>query len=51
MVNPNEAGTEFTYTLRKQLKWSDGVPLTTADIKFSYDVLSNPTVETPANTL
>ena len=51
MVNQNEAGTEFTYTLRKQLKWSDGVPLTTADIKFSYDVLSNPTVETSTRDL
>ncbi len=41
MVNQNEAGTEFTYTLRKDLKWSDGKPLTAADIEFSYKVISD----------
>lgn len=51
MVNQNEAGTEFTYTLRKHLKWSDGTPLTTADIQFSYDVLSDPKVETSSRDL
>jgi peptide/nickel transport system substrate-binding protein len=44
MVNQNEAGTEFTYTLRKHLKWSDGKPLTTADIEFSYRVISDPDI-------
>ena len=44
MVNQNEAGTEFTYTLRKHLKWSDGKPLTTADIMFSYQVISDPEI-------
>jgi peptide/nickel transport system substrate-binding protein len=27
----------FTLTLRKGLKWSDGVPVTTADVKFVYE--------------
>jgi len=32
----------FTITLRKGLKWSDGVPVTTDDVRFAYeDVLLN----------
>ncbi len=33
----NEDSTEFTFTLRKGHKWSDGHPFTTADIMFWYD--------------
>ena len=33
----NEDSTEFTFTLRKGHKWSDGQPFTTADIMFWYD--------------
>jgi peptide/nickel transport system substrate-binding protein len=29
----------ITYTLRDGLMWSDGTPLTTADVKFTWDVL------------
>jgi peptide/nickel transport system substrate-binding protein len=33
---------DFTFTLRKGLKWSDGVPVTTEDVKFAYeDVMLN----------
>jgi peptide/nickel transport system substrate-binding protein len=32
----NEDATEFTITLREGLKWSDGEPLTTADVEFAY---------------
>ena len=46
MVAQNEAGTEFTYTLREGLKWSDGKPLTSADLEFSYRVLSDPKLKT-----
>jgi peptide/nickel transport system substrate-binding protein len=42
MVDQNEGGTQFTYTLRKALKWSDGKALTTEDIEFSYAVISDP---------
>lgn len=31
-----------TWTLRPNLKWSDGEPLTSDDIKFTWEVLSNP---------
>lgn len=39
-VSPD--GKVFTFFLRKGLKWSDGVPVTTEDIRFGYeDVLQN----------
>ena len=34
-VNPE--ATEYTFTLRRGHKWSDGAPFTTADIQFWYD--------------
>jgi len=38
----NDDVTEFTLTLRKGMKWSDGEPLTTDDIRFAWeDVLLN----------
>lgn len=33
----NAEATEYTFTLRKGHKWSDGVPFTTADVQFWYD--------------
>ncbi|WP_199033880.1 ABC transporter substrate-binding protein [Glycomyces salinus] len=33
----NEDATEFTITLREGVKWSDGEPLTTADVEFAYN--------------
>ncbi|MBB4955748.1 peptide/nickel transport system substrate-binding protein [Agrobacterium vitis] len=44
-------GKEFTFTLLDGLKWSDGVPVTTDDVKFWYeDVFMNkdivPTIDT-----
>jgi peptide/nickel transport system substrate-binding protein len=39
----NEDASEFTITLREGLKWSDGEPLTTADVEFAFhDVNLNP---------
>ncbi len=38
----NEDASEFTITLREGLKWSDGEPVTTADVEFAfYDVNLN----------
>lgn len=35
----NEDATQYTIRLRKGMKWSDGHPYTTADIKFWYDTV------------
>jgi peptide/nickel transport system substrate-binding protein len=35
----NEDATEYTFTLREGLKWSDGMPFTTADVQFYYESL------------
>jgi len=32
----NDDATEYNFTLRKGLKWSDGVPVTTKDIEFGW---------------
>lgn len=38
----NDDLTEFEFTLRKGLKWSDGMPVTTEDIRFTWeDILMN----------
>jgi peptide/nickel transport system substrate-binding protein len=33
----NKDSTEFTFHLRKGVKWHDGVPFTSADVKFYFD--------------
>ena len=33
----NEDGTEYTYTLRRGLKWDDGTPLTIEDVRFAFE--------------
>jgi peptide/nickel transport system substrate-binding protein len=38
----NADGSEYTFHMREGLKWSDGVPVTTEDVQFTYeDVLMN----------
>jgi peptide/nickel transport system substrate-binding protein len=37
-------GTSVTWKLRPGLLWSDGTPLTAADVKFTYDYITNPSV-------
>ncbi len=47
----NEDGTLFSATIRKGLKWSDGTPVTTEDVKFKInDVLMNKTLSPVAPT-
>lgn len=36
-------GKQFTFVLRKGAKWSDGKPVTVEDVKFSFDVIFDPT--------
>ncbi|HBF31237.1 ABC transporter substrate-binding protein [Rhizobium sp.] len=45
-------GKEFTFTLLDGLKWSDGVPVTTEDVKFWYeDVFLNKDIVSTIDTL
>ena len=41
----NSALTEYTFRLRKGVKWHDGQPCTAEDVKFTLDALLNPKVE------
>lgn len=38
---------QLTYYLRKDAIWSDGTPLTAADVKFTWDLLMDETVASP----
>jgi peptide/nickel transport system substrate-binding protein len=33
----DDEGRQWTYTLHKDMKWSDGEPITSADIKYTYE--------------
>jgi peptide/nickel transport system substrate-binding protein len=35
-------GIDLTYTIRPDAQWADGVPVTTADVTFTYEVGRNP---------
>ena len=35
----SEDGTEFTFVLDERAKWSDGVPVTAADVAWTYDMI------------
>lgn len=49
IVNDEASGTQtVTWTLREGLTWSDGTPLTTADVEFTLEVQRNDLV--PSNT-
>ena len=38
-VSPGQFGTLITWHLRDDIKWSDGVPFTSADVKFTLEYL------------
>lgn len=43
----NDAMTDYSFTLRKGLKWSDGEPVTTEDIRFVWEDIINNEEVTP----
>ncbi len=43
----SEDGLEYTFYLRKGIKWQDGLPMTARDIKFSLDRIKDPSVNAP----
>lgn len=40
-------GRTITYRLRPEALWQDGVPVTSADVKFTYSLIMNPAVNSP----
>jgi len=40
-------GKVYTFHLRRNALWSDGVPITSADVKFEYDLTTNPASNAP----
>jgi len=33
---------EFTFTINKKARWSDGTPVTASDVKFTYNIIMDP---------
>lgn len=47
----SEDGLTYTFTLREGLQWSDGKPITTDDVEFSYQVAIDPNIAAPVKDL
>lgn len=43
----SEDGLTYTFYLRKNVKWHDGVPFTSADVKFTFDLYLDPELALP----
>jgi peptide/nickel transport system substrate-binding protein len=43
----SEDGLTYTYTLRQDAMWSDGTPITTKDVKFSFDAIASGVIDAP----
>lgn len=41
--------TEYTLTLRDNLFWHDGTPLSAKDVKFTFDLIQHPDTQSPLN--
>jgi len=46
-IDVDERGVRYTLTLRDDLKWHDGEPLTSADVVFTYKTIQNPDARSP----
>ena len=40
-------GKTYTFNLRHDVKWHDGKPFTSADVKFTFDTILNPQINSP----
>ncbi|HET8709660.1 MAG TPA: ABC transporter substrate-binding protein [Candidatus Saccharimonadales bacterium] len=45
----DDKGTTYTVTLKPNLKWQDGQPLTAHDVEFTYRTIQNPDAQSPLN--
>jgi len=45
----SEDGTTYTFTLRDDLTWSDGTPISSADIAYAWEVIQDETVTNNSN--
>lgn len=45
-IVPDETGKTWTITLKEDLKWSDGEPITLDDVLFTVNLVKNPTINT-----
>ena len=43
----DESGTVYTVTLKENLVWHDGQPLTSADVVYTYQMIQNPDAKSP----
>ncbi|MGQ9888376.1 MAG: ABC transporter substrate-binding protein, partial [Aggregatilineales bacterium] len=43
----SDDGLEYTFTIRDDAQWSDGTPITSADVKFTYEAILSDLVESP----
>ena len=43
----DDNGTTYTVTLKPNVKWQDGKPLTSQDVVFTYQVIQNPDAQSP----
>ncbi|HTE22394.1 MAG TPA: peptide ABC transporter substrate-binding protein [Candidatus Limnocylindria bacterium] len=46
-ISVDPTGKVYTVTLRNNLKWHDGKPLTARDVAFTYEVIKNPDARSP----
>jgi len=46
-IKSDERGIVYTVTLKPNLLWQDGKPLTAEDVAFTYDVIQNPDAQSP----
>ncbi len=42
----SDDGLTYTFTIRDDANWSDGTPITSKDVKFTFDAIAQPDVET-----
>jgi peptide/nickel transport system substrate-binding protein len=45
----SSSGKVYTVTLKPNLQWQDGKPLTSKDVVFTYQTIQNPNVQSPLN--